>query len=94
VTAIQKARRKSEQLAKAVKEMEWAVADLDDVASDQSVEMIQRAVIQLDRRLGKLDEEQAVRGLGDPAVTSSAPDAAVGHAGELVARGRKTRGTR
>ncbi|HEY7252171.1 MAG TPA: hypothetical protein VIG37_16855 [Methylomirabilota bacterium] len=68
------------------------VADLDDTLVDQLVEQLKRPIIQIDRRLNVLDEEQAVRGLGDPAVTSPAPDAAVGHAGELVARGRKTRG--
>jgi hypothetical protein len=92
---LRRARKKCEHLAEAVRQLEVLVADLDDTLTDQLVEQLKRPVIQIDRRLNELDEEHAVRGLGDPAVTGNAQGGHghVSFAGEPVARGRNTRST-
>jgi hypothetical protein len=82
---LRRARKKCEHLAEAVRQLEVLVADLDDTLVDQLVEQLKRPVIQIDRRLNVLDEEQAVRGLGDPAVTGKSDT----HHEEHHARERK-----
>jgi hypothetical protein len=69
------------------------VADLEDRELAKATERVAYWLKRDLLRAGELArDERAVRGLGDPALTSAAPDAAVGHAGELVGRGHKTRG--
>jgi hypothetical protein len=91
--ALKKAYRRCGKLYAAIRELEDVVADLDDAISDQLLEQTKIRVSQLGHHLNVQLEEGATRGLGDPAVTGTAPD---GHkspsAGEPVGRGRvKTR---
>jgi hypothetical protein len=91
--ALKKAYRRCGKLYQAVRELEDVVADLDDAISDQLLEQTKIRVSQLGHHLNVQLEEGATRGLGDPAVTGSAPGGPTEpSAGEPVGRGRpKTR---
>jgi len=91
--ALKAAYRRCGKLYTAIRELEDVVADLDDTISDQLLEQIKQRGSQLGHHLNVLQEEQAARGLGDPAVTGSAPTGPTEPcAGEPVGRGRtKTR---
>jgi hypothetical protein len=90
--------RRSRELQQAVLRMGDALADLDDTIGDELAERIAQLAQPLENHLYwalKDFEEQAVRGLGDPAVTGSGNHEGEGHvpfAPEPVGRGRKTRG--
>jgi hypothetical protein len=85
--------RALQKLADAVRAVERAVADLDDTDSDRAAEQLKAPTRVLVRRWHALRDERAARGLGDPAVTGSAPGGPTEpSAGEPVGRGRvKTR---
>jgi hypothetical protein len=87
---LERAYRKCGKLYTQLRDLETVVADLDDSISDQLLEQAKLRVGQLGHHLSVRLEEQAARGLGDPAVTDPAPGGP--HlepcAGESVGRGR------
>jgi hypothetical protein len=65
----------------------WWVRDRRRRRRRLAQRQVQAAIVEARMRRARMTVSSG-RGLGDPAVTGSAHDAAVGHAGELVGRGQ------